>query len=660
MAFDSRALPKTTGLGPAGGGAQGPGPGKRTLTEDLPAFVGPTGGSTSGSRELGAEGHPFGAKSSEVQDTATAGVSGTGGALPHADKIQASFGAVHDVSSIQAHVGGNAAAATERMGADAYATGNQIAFRQAPSLHTAAHEAAHVMQQRDGVQLLGGVGTKGDSHEQNADAVADRVVAGQSAADLLPRGGGSGRSAAVQMRRLPTNPNELLTDPADAKKKNANYAANAAGMKTLIDRAEAELSAADRAKVKTEMLGRKSQAAFNTLPEKDQLERHVKAIEQVRPDLTLGDPKLIDVGPRPATPDTANLKKLVANASKVFLAIMSGSRNADLEQVFGKANIMTAIVKYMKGYAFMNTLAGTDHVVTDRSGYNDEVGLGGLTAPLTQISLQPSCFDKPDDLESIVTMIHESMHAGNPDVGDDGTYIGQPGFTEVAEDLKLENAAHFEITPRRVLGASDSFPGKVFIPKGTSVGGVAAPKASPMEEARTAATNDFRLAWTAALNLHTQFNTVFKDQTLWDADLGGGKKFSTSLPFWSKVENLTVHKKTVIDPASSNAAKQPVSQIDMALSEGVVRKFVIAMELVPKTDADGATLEAAHSTAAERTAAHASVAAHTKFLVTLVLKQADVGPITGALARDLRVVDLLSTVDLNTMWDTRVPDAFPE
>jgi len=69
---------------------------------------------------------------------------------------------------------------------------------------------------------------------------------------------------------------------------------------------------------------------------------------------------------------------------------------------------------------------------------------------------------------------------------------------------------------------------------------------------------------------------------------------------------------------------------------------------------------AAHSTAAERTAAHASVAAHTKFLVTLVLKRADVGPITGALARDLRVVDLLSTVDLNTMWDTRVPGAFPE
>jgi Domain of unknown function (DUF4157) len=647
MAFDRRSQHTATESGRPGG-AQSPGPGKRTLTEALP--VGPAGGATSGL---------VSAESSVVQDTAAAGVAGAGGALPHAHQIQSSFGVAHDVSSIRAHVGGNAAAATERMGADAYATGNQVAFRQAPSLHTAAHEAAHVMQQHDGVQLLGGVGKEGDSYEQNADAVADRVVAGQSAADLLPKGRSASGAPAVQMRRLPTNSKELLTDPADAKKKNANYAANAAGTKTLIQRAEAELSAADKAKVTTEMLGGKSQAVFNALPEKDQLERHVNAIEKVRPDLTLGDPKLIDVGPRSATADAANLKKLVANASKVFLAI-GGSRNADLEQVFGKANIMLAIIKYMNGYAFMNTLAATDHVVTDRSGYNDEVGLGGLTAPLTQISLQPSCFDQPDDLESIITMIHESMHAGNPDVGDDGTYIGQPGFTEVAEDMKLKNAAHFEITPRRVLGANDSFPGKVFIPKGTSVGGVPAPVATPMEEARTAATNEFRLAWTAALNLHTQFNTVFKDQTQWNADLGGGRKFSTSLPFWSKVENLTVHKKTVIDPASPNAAKQPISQIDMALSEGVVRKFVLAMELVPKTDADGTAFEAAHSTAAERTVAHASVAAHTKFLVKLVLKQAEVAPITGALARDIRVVDFLSTVDLSTMWDTRVPGAFPE
>lgn len=34
-------------------------------------------------------------------------------------------------------------------GAEAFATGNHVAFASSPSLHTAAHEAAHVVQQRE-------------------------------------------------------------------------------------------------------------------------------------------------------------------------------------------------------------------------------------------------------------------------------------------------------------------------------------------------------------------------------------------------------------------------------------------------------------------------------------------------------------------------------
>jgi hypothetical protein len=64
--------------------------------------------------------------------------------------------------------------------------GNSVAFRDAPSLHTAAHEAAHVVQQAAGVSLLGGVGRAGDRYERNADEAADRVVAGKLATDLLP------------------------------------------------------------------------------------------------------------------------------------------------------------------------------------------------------------------------------------------------------------------------------------------------------------------------------------------------------------------------------------------------------------------------------------------------------------------------------------------
>ena len=125
-----------------------------------------------------------GLEGSSVHAHAAHGVSGSGGALPHVQAIQASFGR-HDVSSIQAHTGGAAAEASRAMGAQAYATGDAVAFREAPSLHTAAHEAAHVVQQRAGVSLSGGVGQVGDRYEQHADAVADQVVAGRSAEGLL-------------------------------------------------------------------------------------------------------------------------------------------------------------------------------------------------------------------------------------------------------------------------------------------------------------------------------------------------------------------------------------------------------------------------------------------------------------------------------------------
>lgn len=119
-----------------------------------------------------------------VVEAARSGVSGTGGPLPFLDQIQKSFGA-HDVRGIQAHTGTRAARASAAIGAEAYAVGDQVAFAGSPSLHTAAHEAAHVVQQRHGVQLPGGLGRAGDRHERQADAVAATVVQGRSAEPLL-------------------------------------------------------------------------------------------------------------------------------------------------------------------------------------------------------------------------------------------------------------------------------------------------------------------------------------------------------------------------------------------------------------------------------------------------------------------------------------------
>ena len=171
-----------------------PTPGKVTRTSKLPA---PT--SSAVQRRAAASDARRAAQSPEaVRQTAARGVSGSGGRLPHHELIQQSFGHAHDLSNVQAHVGGQAAAASADIGAQAYATGERIAFRDTPDLHTAAHEAAHVVQQRAGVSLSSGVGQAGDAYERHADAVADRVVRGESAAPLLEPGTGAGGSNTVQ------------------------------------------------------------------------------------------------------------------------------------------------------------------------------------------------------------------------------------------------------------------------------------------------------------------------------------------------------------------------------------------------------------------------------------------------------------------------------
>ena len=57
------------------------------------------------------------------------------------------------------------------------------------------------MQQKQGVSLYGGVGEAGDIHERHADAVADRVIAGRSASDLLNAGSGAGGASAGMVQR---------------------------------------------------------------------------------------------------------------------------------------------------------------------------------------------------------------------------------------------------------------------------------------------------------------------------------------------------------------------------------------------------------------------------------------------------------------------------
>lgn len=145
------------------------------------------------------EGSRSGAKSADAHAVAASGVGGAGRPIPYAETIQKSFGR-HDISHVQAHIGGKAADASKRLGAEAYATGSHIAFRQSPTLHTAAHEAAHIVQQQAGVSLKDGIGESGDRYERHADEVADAVVQGKSAEGILDRMTSGGAAGVVVQR----------------------------------------------------------------------------------------------------------------------------------------------------------------------------------------------------------------------------------------------------------------------------------------------------------------------------------------------------------------------------------------------------------------------------------------------------------------------------
>ena len=121
---------------------------------------------------------------SGIHDIARAGVQGVGENYPFQEQIQQAFGA-HDVSGLRAHTGTAARTANAVLGSNAYHKGGDVAFGSAPTLSAAAHEAAHYVQNVGATQLEGGVGETNDRYERHANAVAEKVVRGESVEGLL-------------------------------------------------------------------------------------------------------------------------------------------------------------------------------------------------------------------------------------------------------------------------------------------------------------------------------------------------------------------------------------------------------------------------------------------------------------------------------------------
>ena len=191
-------------------------PGKRTLTASLQRAERPA---------LQRVALADGGDPETMHAAAEHGVRDARSALPFHDTIQRAFGR-HSIGHVTTTIGGDAADAAAAMSARAFAFGDRIGFDSAPDLHTAAHEAAHVVQQRGGVQLAGGVGAIGDVYERHADEVADAVVAGRSAEALLDRFAGgtpAAAPAAVQRVQLERNAKGKLVKVAKGQKQKPKH-----------------------------------------------------------------------------------------------------------------------------------------------------------------------------------------------------------------------------------------------------------------------------------------------------------------------------------------------------------------------------------------------------------------------------------------------------
>ncbi|MBD0255135.1 MAG: DUF4157 domain-containing protein, partial [Cytophagales bacterium] len=240
----------------------------------------------------------------------------TGTALPKETRhfMENAFSA--DFSKVRVHTDGKASEMSKGINANAFTYGNNIYFNSgqyAPE-HTEgkkllAHELTHTLQQSS---VTGGL---------------------------------------IQRRRVPGT-SELGAALPPTASSDTSIAAEI-GMARILSRAWGELTAVQQAAVRTgtTALGlswtdQESLRLALLAADRAMLISFATAMRTAAPALTLGDPLLINTGPRAGTADAANIATLVTNANAIFTAIAGTARNTDIGQVFGTGNIGNAKARY--------------------------------------------------------------------------------------------------------------------------------------------------------------------------------------------------------------------------------------------------------------------------------------------------------------------------
>jgi hypothetical protein len=202
------------------------------------------------------------------------------------------------------------------------------------------------------------------------------------------------------------------------------------------------------------------------------------------------------------------------------------------------------------------------------------------------MNLKPDIMDNPTAKSSIALTIHESLHAGNYNTVKDvpGAYNdGSKRFREVSEANKLRNADHYTVIAWRELVKNDkrAHPRKTFTPVVRRIRGrtrIGAASLIAIKEGSKKAMQTLTSAVSNAMTLHDQFRKAYNTPSSWNLRISHrsvprNAGYSNTLPYWSKVERLTIHKRPNISQYTSDPSRKPVSTTDLAISEGVVRRL---------------------------------------------------------------------------------------
>lgn len=264
------------------------------------------------------------------------------------------------------------------------------------------------------------------------------------------------------------------------------------------------------------------------------------------------------------TVKTADKAKLVAamKAARDLISTVEGD-SAGLTAVFGSKS---ALAKTRYGAAKTALAAAAAHmdkkVSTDYNLDDEEIGLGGWASP-DHMHLLLDIVKVVDPAETKMTLIHEAAHQAHGSVIDLG-YYGSPGFEGMTEDEKVDNAAHFEELPRRILGKS-KFSTHTFTP-GAKVGGGAL---TWDDITRRVASEKTRKAWDAAADAFMFLRGVRKAMLKKDT-----KPFTDNhamINEISQIAELTIHQQKV--------ANARVTSLDVTLIESIAQAISLIKSL---------------------------------------------------------------------------------